>query len=153
MKIRARVEMYKEIFKDCKALEPVSMVLAKGYKGATPLQRLDLLRELDTELADLYNVWIPVITCFVRDDNYVSSTKEIFLGDPDIYGFLHQFRHHLQNEAREQERKYLLVEDNKNLDYKLPYKDTQYNLYGEDDARSWSKAIMEMVLDTDILSE
>ena len=42
MKIRARVEMYKGIFKECKALEPVSMALSKGYKSATPLQRLEI---------------------------------------------------------------------------------------------------------------
>ena len=67
MTIKERVKLYKELFPECKALEPVSMVYAKGYKGATPLQRLELLRELDTELAELYNIWIPVITCFVRD--------------------------------------------------------------------------------------
>lgn len=145
MTVEERVKLYKEIFKDCKALEPVSMVYAKGYKGATPLQRLELIRELDTELAELYSVWIPVITCFTRDDNYVQATREIFLGEPDLEGFLHQFRHHLQNEAREQERKYLLVEDNKDLDYKIPYKEATHPFYGEDDALSWSKMIMESI--------
>ena len=145
MTVEERVKLYKEIFKDCKALEPVSMVYAKGYKGATPLQRLELIRELETELAELYSVWIPVITCFTRDDNYVTSTKEIFLGEPDLEGFLHQFRHHLQNEAREQERKLLLVEDKADLDYRIPYKEATHPLMGEDDAVAWSKMIMESI--------
>ena len=29
------------------------MALAKGYKSATPLQRLEIIRELDTELAEV----------------------------------------------------------------------------------------------------
>ena len=111
MTIDKRVELYKKLFPECKALEPVASTYAKGYKSATPQGKLDLIRELDTELAELYRVRIPVITVGVRDNNYVFQTKEIFLSDPDIEGFLHQFRHHLQNEAREQERKLLLVED------------------------------------------
>ena len=145
MTVEERVKLYKDLFKECKALEPVSMVYAKGYKQGTPLQRLELIRELDTELAEIYNVWIPVITCFTRDDNYVASTKEIFLGEPDLEGFLHQFRHHLQNEAREQERKLLLVEDKADLDSRIPYKEAKHPLYGEDDARAWSKMIMESI--------
>lgn len=38
MDIIERVESYKVLFKECKALEPVSTALAKGYKSATPLQ-------------------------------------------------------------------------------------------------------------------
>ena len=88
-------------------------------------------------------MFIPVITCWVRDDNYAASTKEIYLGEPDLEGFLHQFRHHLQNEARVQERKLLLVEDNIEVDYRIPFKEIVYNLYGEDDAKAWSKFILE----------
>lgn len=143
MTIDERVGLYKRIFKDCKALEPVSNILTKGYNQATPLQRLELLRELDTDLAELYRVFIPVITCWVRDNNYVASTKEIYLGEPDLEGFLHQFRHHLQNEARVQERKLLLVEENKELDSKIPFKDAISTLYGEDDAVAWSQFLLE----------
>lgn len=145
MRIDERVELYKKIFKDCKALEPVSNILEKGYKQATPLQRLELLRELDIELAELYRVFIPVITCWVRDNNYVASTKEIYLGEPDLEGFLHQFRHHLQNEARVQERKLLLVEEDPKIDSRLPYREAVSTLYGEDDAVAWTKTIMENV--------
>lgn len=56
MDLIERVESYKVMFKECKALEPVSMALAKGYKSATPLQRLEIIRELDTELAEVYSV-------------------------------------------------------------------------------------------------
>lgn len=143
MTIDERVELYKRIFKDCKALEPVSNILTKGYQQATPLQRLELLRELDTDLAELYRVFIPVITCWVRDNNFVASTKEIYLGEPELEGFLHQFRHHLQNEARVQERKLLLVEENKELDSKIPFKDAISTLYGEDDALAWSRFLLE----------
>ena len=139
-----RVESYKVLFKECKAMEPVSMALAKGYKSATPLQRLEIIRELDTELADVYSVEIPVITAWVRDDNYVHSTKEIFLGEPSLEGFLHQFRHHLQNKAREPQYKYLLVEDDPKADYRIPYKDCMYRMYGEDDARAWARMVIEL---------
>lgn len=145
MDLVERVESYKEIFKECKALEPVSMALAKGYKSGTPLQRLKILRELDTELADVYSVEIPVITVWVRDNNYVTSTREIFLMESDLESFLHQFRHHLQNEARKPQYKYLLVENNAEADYRIPYKDCVYQMQGEDDARAWARMLMEVV--------
>lgn len=144
MDLVERVESYKEIFKECKALEPVSMALAKGYKSGTPLQRLEILRELDTELADVYSVEIPVITVWVRDNNYVTSTREIFLMEPDLESFLHQFRHHLQNEARKPQYKYLLVENNTEADYRIPYKDCVYQMQGEDDARAWARMVIEL---------
>lgn len=108
------------------------------------LQRLEIIRELDTELADVYSVEIPVITAWVRDDNYVHSTKEIFLGEPSLEGFLHQFRHHLQNKAREPQYKYLLVENDPKADYRIPYKDCVYRMYGEDDARAWARMVIEL---------
>ena len=132
MDLIERVESYKVLFKECKALEPVSTALAKGYKSATP------------ELAEVYSVEIPVITAWVRDDNYVHSTKEIFLGEPSLEGFLHQFRHHLQNKAREPQYKYLLVEDDPKADYRIPYKDCMYRMYGEDDARAWARMVIEL---------
>lgn len=136
--------LYKEQERIEKALEPVSMALAKGYKSATPLQRLEIIRELDTELAEVYSVEIPVITAWVRDDNYVHSTKEIFLGEPSLEGFLHQFRHHVQNKAREPQYKYLLVENDPKADYRIPYKDCVYRMYGEDDARAWARMVIEL---------
>ena len=65
MTIEERVELYKSLYKECKALEPVANTLAKGYKQADPRKRLELIRELDTELAEVYMVRIPVITCGV----------------------------------------------------------------------------------------
>ena len=124
-------------------IEAVANTLAKGYKQADPRKRLELIRELDTELAEVYMVRIPVITCGVRDDNYVHSTKEIFLADPELEAFLHQFRHHLQNEARELSRKYLLMEDDPKADYRIPYREANSMLYGEDDAVAWSRFLME----------
>jgi hypothetical protein len=145
MTIEERAEMYKNLFPECRAIASVSKILDKGYTGGTPLQRLELLRELDTDLAEAYSVFIPVITCWVRDNSYVRETKEIFLGEPDLEGFLHQFRHHLQNEARGQERKYLLVEEDTKIDPRIPYKDAINTMYGEDDSKAWAKMIMESV--------
>lgn len=151
MKIRARVEMYKGIFKDCKAIHPVKEFILAGI----PTDRseyLEALRDLDTKLSDLYEVSIPVITCWVRDYSYVPETGEIFLTEPNLEEFLHQYRHHLQNVERKYERRGLTTEGDKSLS-KIPYEDCIYLLRGEDDARAWSKAIMEMVTDTDNLSE
>lgn len=143
MTIEERVKLYKDLFPECKALEPVSHIMAKGYKDKYPLDKLQLLRELDTELAEVYNIFIPVVTAWVRDSSYVSATKEIYLGEPDLEAFLHQFRHHLQNEAREQSRKLLLVEDKADVDHRIPYKEATSTLYGEDDAVAWARMIME----------
>lgn len=97
MTIEERVELYKSLYKECKALEPVANTLAKGYKQA----------------------------------------------DPDLEAFLHQFRHHLQNEARELSRKYLLMEDDPKADYRIPYREANSMLYGEDDAVAWSRFLIE----------
>lgn len=144
MTIEERVELYKSLFPDCKAIKAVKQVIiAKGYRNAPQPDKIELIRELDTALADEYQITIPVVTFFVRDNNYVKATKEIFLTDPaDLEGFLHQFRHHLQNEAREQDKRLLLVE-NKKIDHRIPYRDTIYTMEGEDDARAWSRFIME----------
>ena len=53
---------------------------------------------------------------------------------------------------RKYERRGLTTEGDKSL-AKVPYEDCMYLLRGEDDARSWSKAIMEMAIDTYNLSE
>lgn len=151
MKIRERIDMYKEIFSDCKAIEPVKEVIQAGI----PTDRseyLEVLRELDTKLSDLYEVSIPVITVWVRDYNYVQETGEIYLTEPNIEEFLHLFRHHLQNVERKYEMRGLTVEGIMEL-ADIPYTDCKHKMYGEDDARAWSKAIMEMVTDTDNLSE
>lgn len=146
MTIDERVELYKEFFKACKAVSPVrQVIIAKGYREAEPLKQVELLRELGTELAKAYKVRLPVITFFVRDNNYVAVTQEIYLAEPDLEGFLHQFRHHLQNEARQYERRLLLVEDIKGIDEKIPYKEANSLLAGEDDAKAWAKFIIDSV--------
>lgn len=146
MTIEERVELYKSLFPECKAFSPVRrVIIAKGYRKADTLQRVELLRELDTELAKAYKVRIPVLTFFVRDNNYVAATQEIYLAEPELEGFLHQFRHHLQNEARQYERRLLLVEDIKGLDDRIPYKEANSLLSGEDDAIAWAKFIIESV--------
>ena len=141
MRIGDRVTLYKKIFKDCIALEPVKEVMQAGVY-TDKLEALNQLRELNTILADAYMVSIPVITVWVRDNSYVPETGEIYLTEPDLEAFLHQFRHHLQNIERKYERRGLTVEG-KNEIAKIPYEDCIYHMRGEDDAIAWSKFLME----------
>ena len=145
MTIQDRVDLYKSMFSECNALEPVSHIMAKGYKNKTPLGKLELLRELATELTEVYKVYIPTVTCWERDNNYVKGTKEIYLAEPDLEGFLHEWRHHLQNEARDPNKILLLVEDDPQKDRKILFKDTISTFYGEDDAVAWARMIMESI--------
>lgn len=141
MTIEERVELYKKLFPECKALDPVrAFVMPTDRIGS-----IEAIRELGTELAKAYKVRLPVVTFFVRDNNYVAVTQEIYLAEPDLEGYLHQFRHHLQNEARLYERRYLLLEDNKELDDRIPYKDAISLLAGEDDAKAWARFLIESV--------
>ena len=139
MTIEDRIELYKKLFKDSLALEPVKAFTMPVER----LEALEAIRELNTILADLYKVSIPVITCWVRDDNYVSATGEIYLTEPDLESFLHQFRHHLQNIERKYERRGLTAEGLSEEYYKVPYEHCLYKLYGEDDARAWARFLVE----------
>lgn len=144
MTIDERVELYKQLFKDCKAVDPVKEFLKTGGLQ-DPKSRLEAIRELNTSLSDQYMVSIPTLTVWVRDNNYVSATGEIYLAEPELEGFLHQFRHHLQNVERKYERRGLTVEGK--MDYSnIPYKDCEYGMYGEDDARAWAKMLIELSL-------
>ena len=138
LSIDERVELYKKIFKDSIAIEPVkAFILPVDRLGA-----LEAIRELNTTLADLYKVSLPVITCWVRDDNYVPATGEIYLTEPELEAFLHQFRHHLQNVERKYERRGLTAEGLSKEFHKVPYEKCLYKLYGEDDARAWAKFLI-----------
>lgn len=142
MLIVDRVDLYKSYFSECKAVEPVKALLHKGVP-VDKLDALEALRALNTELSDLYMVEIPVITCWVRDSNYVPETREIYLTEPDLKDFLHQFRHHLQNIERRYERRGLTTEGNQEI-AQIPYQDCIYHLRGEDDAIAWSKMLLEL---------
>lgn len=149
MTIRERVEMYKKVFKDSVAIEPVKEFMNKcDWITGDDFERLECIRSLNTELSGVYQVSIPVIIVWVRDNNYVAATGEIYLTEPDLEGFLHQFRHHLQNVERKYERRGLTAEGSmdKNV-WRLPYKDTIRRMYGEDDARAWSKFVIEAAMD------
>lgn len=140
MTIESRIKLYKSLFgADCKALEVV-----KGFILPTDkLEALEAIRGLNTVLSDLYMVSIPVLTVWVRDNSYVQATGEIYLTEPELEGFLHQFRHHLQNVERKYERRGLTTEGKLKF-AKIPYEDTVYKMYGEDDAIAWSKFIIEL---------
>ena len=142
MWIEDRVSLYKSYWSDCKAVEPVRKLLKAGVP-VDKLEALEAIRALDTELSDLYMVEIPVITCWVRDSNYVPETREIYLTEPDLKDFLHCFRHHLQNIERRYERRGLTTEGNQDLAL-LTYQDCIYKLRGEDDAVAWSTMLLEV---------
>lgn len=142
MWIEDRISLYKQYFSDCKAIEPVKRLIKAGIP-VDKIGALEAIRALDIELSDVYMVEIPVITCWVRDSSYVPETREIYLTEPDLKDFLHQFRHHLQNIERRYERRGLTVEGKQEL-AQLPYTDCVYSLRGEDDARAWSDMILEL---------
>ena len=139
MTIAERVELYRAVFADCKALEAVGEYLQPEGR----IEALEAIRKLNTDLANLYMVSIPVITVWVRDNSYVSATEEIYLTEPDLESFLHQFRHHLQNIERRYERRGLTVEGNLEI-MELPYSECVYKLRGEDDAIAWGKFLIEL---------
>lgn len=141
MRIADRVKLYKKVFKDSRALP----ILKEFVMPVDGLEALEAIRSLNTELADAYMVSIPVITVWVRDNSYVPETGEIYLTEPELEAFLHQFRHHLQNVERKYERRGLTVEGK--LEYvQLPYEDTIYRLRGEDDALAWSKFLVDSTI-------
>ena len=141
MTIQERVEKYKSLLGAiCKAVEPVKEYSPNNDR----IKALEAIRELNTKLSEVYEVSIPVITCWVRDNSYVTETGEIFLTEPELEAFLHQYRHHLQNVERKYERLGLTMEGNRGL-HRVPYENCGYLLRGEDDAIAWVKMIMELV--------
>ena len=139
--IQERVEKYKSLLGAiCKAVEPVKEYSPNNDR----IKALEAIRELNTKLSEVYEVSIPVITCWVRDNSYVPETGEIFLTEPELEAFLHQYRHHLQNVERKYERLGLTMEGNRGL-HRVPYENCGYLLRGEDDAIAWVKMIMELV--------
>lgn len=144
-----RVGLYKIIFRNSVAVEAVKKFIQDGVK-VDRLEALEAIRELNTALSDLYLVSIPVITVWVRDSSYVPETGEIYLTEPDLEDFLHQFRHHLQNVERKYERRGLTAEGLDKMYYKVPYEKCMYRLRGEDDARAWAKFLIDMATKEDI---
>lgn len=141
MTIQERVEKYKSLLGvTCKAIEPVKEYSLNNDR----IKALEAIRELNTKLSEVYEVSIPVITCWVRDNSYVPETGEIFLTEPELEAFLHQYRHHLQNVERKYERLGLTMDGNRALN-RVPYENCIYLLRGEDDAIAWVKMLMELV--------
>lgn len=148
MTIAERVKLYKKLFKECKALDAVKSFILPVDR----LEALEAIRALNTTLADLYMVSIPVITVWVRDNSYVPETGEIYLTEPELEAFLHQFRHHLQNVERKYERRGLTTEGNLEQ-AKIPYEECVYKLRGEDDAIAWSRFLVQSLRVKEDLSE
>ena len=144
MTIYERVELYKSLYQGSKAPTIVSKIIADGFYTLTGLEALEAIRRLNTDLSDYYQVSIPVITVWVRDDNYVQATGEIYLTEPDLESFLHQFRHHLQNIERRYERRGLTAEGADPKYWRVPYEECIYRMPGEDDAKAWAKFVIEV---------
>lgn len=138
MMIDERVKKYSKLFSECKALDPVKAFI----QPVDRIEALEAIRDLNTQLADLYMVSLPTLTVWVRDDNYVPATGEIYLREPELEPFLHCFRHHLQNVERKYERKGITTEGKLEIS-RVPYEDTVYKLYGEDDAIAWARFLIE----------
>lgn len=144
MTIYERVELYKSLYQGSTAPTIVSKIIADGFYTLTGLEALEAIRRLNTDLSDYYQVSIPVITVWVRDDNYVQATGEIYLTEPDLESFLHQFRHHLQNIERKYERRGLTAEGADPKYWGVPYEECMCRMPGEDDAKAWAKFVIEV---------
>lgn len=147
MDIPERVKLYKSLYAASEAPTAVKRYMDRIITVSDELDALEAIRQLNTDLSDLYQVSIPVITVWVRDDNYVQATGEIYLTEPELESFLHQFRHHLQNIERRYERRGLTSEGAWRDFWRVPYKDCIYRMYGEDDAIAWSKFVIEVAVD------
>ncbi len=143
MLIEDRIDLYKSLFPECKALTPVAEAYSKLKNAASVIDSIEIIRELATRLTQLYKVTIPTVTFFVRDHSYVAYTDEIFLGSIDPEAFLREYRFHLQNEARKYDKRYLLLEEREDLDIMLPFTDTESPMYGSDDAEAWALMLIE----------
>ena len=143
MTVKERISLYEKLYKNCKAVEPVAQM---GYRDKTPLGKLDLLRELVTVLVDknhYYGAICPTVTAWVRRSNYVASTREIYIGEPDMRDFLIGFREHLQNEARDPEKEELLYEGNEGITKRVLFRETTSTLYGYDDSIAWAEMVLK----------
>lgn len=61
MTIEERVELYKSLFPECKAFSPMRrVIIAKGYRKADALQRVELLRERIKELIR-WKMWLALL--------------------------------------------------------------------------------------------
>lgn len=143
MLIEDRIELYKNLFPESKALTPVAEAYSKLKSAASIIDSIEIIRELATRLTQLYKITIPTVTFFVRDHSYVACTDEIFLGSIDLKAFLREYRFHLQNEARKYDKRYLLLEEREDLDIMLPFTDTESPMYGSDDAEAWALMLIE----------
>lgn len=146
MRILERVELYRRLALGAKAEAPVAKAAgALSIEGLAIYEQIEILRELATDLTQVYKVTIPTVTFFVRDSSYCSYTDEIFLGSINLKAFLREYRFHLQNEARKYDKRYLLLDGREDLDVKIPFKDAESLMYGADDAEAWAVMLIENI--------
>ena len=75
MTIYERVELYKSLYQGSTAPTVVSKIIADGFYTLTGLEALEAIRRLNTDLSDYYQVSIPVITVWVRDDKLCTGYR------------------------------------------------------------------------------
>ena len=145
MTIPERIKLYEDLYKNCKAVLPVAEIL-DGFDDKSQLDKLEILRDCTTKLVSkegYYGCICPTVTPWVRVSNYVSSTNEIYLTQPQIKDFLRMFRLHLQNMARDPGKEDLLTEGNEGITKAVLYKKAESKLYGWDDARAWAEMVIQ----------
>lgn len=145
MTIAERVELYKSLYKNCKALVPVAEIIG-GFDDKTPIERLEALRDCTTKLVSkegYYGAICPTVTAFYQPTTYVRATNEIMVSEPDIKDFLRMFRLHLQNMARDPAKEDLLIEGNDGVTKQVLFKEAESKLYGWDDCVAWADMVIE----------
>ena len=144
MRIAERIELYERLYKSCKAVEPVAQIMG-SFEGATPLGRLDLLRECVSRLVakEAYGCYCPTVTSWVQMSHYVPATFEIYVAEPDIKDFLIGFRFHLQRLARDPKQGDLLIEGNEGITKRLLFSEAEHTLEGWDDAQAWAEMVIK----------
>ena len=144
MRIAERIELYERLYKSCKAVEPVALIMG-SFEGATPLGRLDLLRDCVSRLVakEGYGCYCPTVTSWVQMSHYVPATYEIYVAEPDIKDFLIGFRFHLQRLARDPKQEDLLIEGNDGITKRLLFSEAEHTLEGWDDAQAWAQMVLD----------
>lgn len=144
MRIAERIELYKRLYNSCKAVEPVALIMG-SFEGATPLGRLDLLRDCVSRLVsqECYHCYCPIVTSWVQMSHYVPATYEIYVAEPDIKDFLIGFRFHLQRLARDPKQEDLLIEGNEGITKRLLFSEAEHTLEGWDDAQAWAQMVLD----------
>lgn len=114
--------VYEERFTDVSSdvLDAVKKYVKSGLWRTDEDVAFQLLRDLATELSNIYGVCIPKVEKRYST-HYDVGAKRIYLDKPSLVSFLHEFRHHWQYERG-------------------------INVGEEDNARGWSLSVFKLAL-------